>query len=175
MSSNFSFMIPTNDAFKFYVDPVSLGWSQPRVLKFIYNGSKTPSVVCSSWKYTPSTGEIGDSIGEVSVTKFITQMADILDYHTVVGDINDGNEYYLTKNGAAIHISKAGGLTTGEKIYGGQAIERGGGSTIAKIHNEKNGHAYVIDSLLQGPTRSVYSIIKSRSIDSEFFKPVTSR
>lgn len=169
MSSNFSFMIPTNDAFKFYVDPVSLGWSQPRVLKFTYNSKKTPSVVCSSWKYTPSTGQIGDSIGEVPVSKFITQMADILDYHTVVGDINDGNEYYLTKNGAAIHVSKAGGLAAGEKIYGGQALERGGGSTIAKIHNEKNGHAYVIDSLLQGPTRSVYSIMKSRSIDSEFF------
>jgi ribosomal protein L31E len=105
----------------------------------------------------------------VPVSKFITQIADILDYHTVVGDINDGNEYYLTKNGAAIHVSKAGGLTAGEKIYGGQALERGGGSTIAKIHNEKNGHAYVIDSLLQGPTRSVYSIMKSRSIDSEFF------
>ncbi len=161
MSANYALFLPTDAAFgRYYVDPAFLKHAQPRALKFYYDKTTPPYLFCSAWKYDPTTGMVGDSIGRAN--NIGTQFIDILNYHTVVlnsGETPGGNKYYKTKHGGAI-------------AFDGSTVQSGGqlqnslpASNITKTYNQKNGKAFAIDHLIQAPQNSVY---KTLSDDTQF-------
>jgi len=176
MSSNYGFFIPTDEAFStFYVDPVTLGaGSNARALKFYYDrdvqSTSNPYVRCSEWKYNPNTGEVGDSVGELTGTDFpSTQLKDILNLHTVVladGETIGNNTYYKTKNGAAVKVD-----LTNMKAMSGAQIDNGRPvSNIIQIYNQDNGTTFSLDHPIEAPQKSVYKVMNEYSQFSEFLK-----
>src|SRR5574344_1245164 len=164
MSANYALFIPDDAAFsKYYVDPTYLGHDQPRALKFYYN-TKTSTVSCSTWKYDPTTGIVGDSIGVTTASNVSSQLTDILNYHTVVlgsGETIGSNKYYKTKHGGEIMVSGSE-VGSGAQIEGSREM-----STIKKTYPQKNGNTYRINHVIEPPTKSVYKTL-SDSRFSEF-------
>lgn len=170
MSANYALFIPDDAAFsKYYVDPTYLGHDQPRALKFYFN-AKTSTISCSTWKYDPTTGIVGDSIGVTSVSNVSSQLTDILNYHTVVlgsGETIGNNKYYKTKHGGEIMVTGNG---EGATVASGGQINNSNlpSSTITKVYNQKNGHTYRIDHVIEPPTNSVYKTLNDHSQFTEF-------
>jgi len=115
MQARYLFFIPTDEAFEqFYIDPTSLGKSQPLALKFYYDSNAKNAgkrLACDRYQYDPSTNTIGNKIETVSsVTDVKSQLVDILNYHTVVlgSDTLFENNYYKTKHGGEIYAPGLG-------------------------------------------------------------------
>jgi len=186
MDSYYSFMVPVDQSSPYndimgkgiyYIDPVSLGKSQPEIFKFWYNTQATNTaeqVKATAYKYTPSTGEIGDSIRLVTAVEIKDRLEDILDYHIVVGNIEDGKDFYITKGGGQINIKGSG---VGMKILGGGNLENSTQANVNKVYDQTaatngrgNGKTYITDSPLQSSYKSVYKVLSEHAEFSEFFK-----
>jgi uncharacterized surface protein with fasciclin (FAS1) repeats len=191
MVNTYSFLIPT-DNFT-YVVPTSLGSNNPVAWKFHYNKART-TVYASVHNYDatlPYPASIGDSVAVVNNSDILlNHLKDMLDYHIIVGMINDNQEYYRTKGGGTIRV-----VRNGSKLYfaGGGDIERNVSIPVdvSKIYDQSkeanlgkgNGKAYPLENPLkidegqpvQSPTKSVYAIL-SDNVNypqfSEFFKLV---
>ena len=173
MTANFGFFVPDDEAFEhFYVDPTSLGHQQPEALKFYYDASTRTTLHCDRYAYNPTTGEVGDRLGEVSISRVKSLLIDILNYHTIVlneGEVigQGGKHFYKTKHGGEIYV-EAG--TEGTKVYGGQQIDNNfTPATIEVVHEQKNGRTYRIDRALQPPVNSVSKTLRSDKRFSEFY------
>ena len=173
MTANFGFFVPDDEAFEhFYVDPTSLGHQQPEALKFYYDATTRTTLHCDRYAYNPSTGEVGERLGEVSISRVKSLLIDILNYHTIVlneGEVigQGGKHFYKTKHGGEIYV-EAG--TEGTKVYGGQQIDNHfTPATIEVVHHQKNGRTYRIDRALQPPVNSVSKTLRSDKRFSEFY------
>ena len=186
MSANYAFFIPTDAAFEqYYIDPMYLNEDQPRALKFTPLG-KSPYIQCEAYKYDPTTGDIGELIGEVKKAEFQSLLVDILNYHTVVlghGETMGTRKYYKTKHGGTISIDFA----TDSLAMAGQQVNYNmngyiprPASKITKTFNQANGKSYAIDHVIQAPFESVYHVLKNTESNgsksfSEFFDLCTNR
>jgi hypothetical protein len=151
LDSYYSLFIPDNGALLTYVDPVSYGDVETTLYKFYYKAdaaSEVNRVWASAWHYNIETGEIGDSIKEVTDYSSLTsRLQDILDNHIVVGNIESGKHYYHTKNGGVVRVTNAGGVITG--VQGTYQMDRGTTISIAPddIYDESaegNGKTYIL-------------------------------
>jgi uncharacterized surface protein with fasciclin (FAS1) repeats len=180
MDSHYSFIVPFDrpgeglpwgDSF-YYIDPVAYGKTQPEMFKFRF---RTPnSVIAAVHQYDPNTGEIGDSIRLATAAEVNNRMDDILDYHIVVGDIEDGKRFYRTKGRGQLLIEKQGSEI---RILGGGNIEKGNAPKVKRIYDQTkatngrgNGKTYLLDGALLPPYQSVYKILSEEPEFSEFFK-----
>ena len=173
MSANFGFFIPDNSAFdKYIVDPVSLlDDMTPSGLHF-YSISTNPFIACERVAYDKENHTFGSVIQEnISIDNVATQFADILNTHTVVlktGEKIGQNNYYRTKQGAAIRVMKADeardSLVVGDYVVsGGQEDEDLEKSHVEYAWKEKNGRTYRIDHILQTPTQNIYSVLNGKT------------
>lgn len=178
MSANYAFFIPDDAAFDaYYVDPVTLGWSQPEALHFYYDAKHNPTLRADRYKYDLATNEVGERIGEIQISKtgtgarYKTQLIDILNYHTVVlnaGETIGSNHYYKTKHGGEIYVT---GGNEGNEVMSGAQIDNGvARSTIENVYNEKNGNAYRLNHVIQAPHNSVSKTLRSYDCFSEFYR-----
>lgn len=177
MDSYYSFFIPTNEAMKNYIDPVSYGQTQTKLFRFRYDASAKAvanRVRAGIYAYDLNTGTVGDSIGDATATQIQDRLEDILDYHTIVGNVEDGNTYYRTKGNGTIKIDpsvtgKAGSMT----VQGGLQIENGSKLTVNEIYDESkegNGKSYILnDQPMLTSRKTVYDQLSSNSNFSEFF------
>jgi len=110
----------------------------------------------------------GDSIGvETNADKIQNALTDIVNNHIVVGDIEDGKTYYLTKGGATIKVEGSGvGMSLDGK--GNSAQEEK--ANVVRVYNQENGKTYLTDKMVLTPTQSVYSILQSDDRFSKFFE-----
>jgi len=172
MVNYYSFFLPTDNFV--YIPPTALKAAQPQAWVFHYNNT-TNSVYASIHPYDPVTHLMGDSISLMSNTTYLkNHLQDMLDYHIVVGNIEDGNEYYRTKGGGTIRVSHIG-----DKLYvsGGGDIEEGDISyPVTEIYDQTketngrgNGKTYVLNKPIASPLRSVYEILSTTPEFSEFF------
>ena len=182
ISANYAFFIPDDQSFDYhvadtilghkhegksdfnayYVDPTSLGSSQPVALRFTYDASKKPELQIKKFSYDPDTHMVGDSLSEsVSVENVKTQLVDLLNFHTVVlssGEEIGANHYYKTKHGGEIYVS---GNTVGSTVYSGEQVDNEAlRPTIERDWGEKNGHAYRINGIIQTPVNSVRTTLE---------------
>lgn len=179
MDSHYSFLVPLDipnpealmgDGF-YYIDPVSYAKTNAEIFKLRF---KAPDLITgTAYKYTPSTGEIGDSVRVVPIAEIIDRMEDILDYHIVVGDIQSGKKFYRTKGGGQIKIEQNGTI----KMQGGGNIEIGKKAEVKRIYDQTkatngrgNGKTFLMDAPLLPPYRSVYKILSEEPQFSEFFR-----
>ncbi len=167
MQANYAFFIPEDSAFAnyMYVNPATMGKNQPEALRFnyVYDAARKQwKLKVERYNYDLEKNEPGSFISEVSdVTAFKSQIIDILNYHTVVldpGETFGVNNYYKTKNGGTIRITKAakgGTVGSGAQIDNNQPM-----SEITDVFDEKNGVALRIDRVIEGPRNSVYKTLR---------------
>jgi len=170
-----------------YIDPVSFNKTvSNRAIVFGYNEiSKT--VEAKAYPYdvrndvvdTSGSGTTIDCSSETSAGAVC--LKDMLDYHIIIGDVEDGNMYYQTKGRGTIKFEKNIGAFG--KVSGGYQIESELVDTIKPIEinilnrydlskngpSNGNGRTYMIDRPLQTSKNSVYDIL-SDSVNYPEFK-----
>lgn len=175
MVSRYSFFVPTDEFFENYIDPITWGENRnvPAALKFKYDTerSEVRAVVHS---YDPATEIVGDSIGSVRYSGsnneyydfIVNRLWDLLESHLVVGDVESGSKYVLTNGGTLLKVEGNG---TSMKLQGGGDIDRNVEINVTDVYQQANGNTYFIDAPIQGPLKSLYSVLKSTPEFSEFF------
>lgn len=175
LNARYSLFLPNNDALLQYIDPCSYGKTDTQLFRFHWDPSKvaqpdrTPDdrVWASIWNYDTVTGTIGDSIREASFDEIRNRLKDILDNHIVIGDVEDGQEYYQTKGGAIIRVQNTAMGASGMTVEGSYQIDNGTPLQVAKVYDQTkdgNGKVYILDKEPIMTTRnSVYDVLKTQS------------
>ena len=154
LNSYYSFFIPKNEAMLQYIDPCSYGKSQTQLLRFHYeegNGKSFKDYVWASvWNYNVETGEIGDSIGRITNFDIIKdRLQDVLENHIVIGNVEDGHEYYRTKGGNEIRVKNAHLGVNGMTVEGSFQMNEGQPLHVSYIYDQTdggNGKTYILES-----------------------------
>ena len=154
LNSYYSFFIPKNEAMLQYIDPCSYGKSQTQLLRFHYeegNGKSFKEYVWASvWNYNVETGEIGDSIGRITNFDIIKdRLQDVLENHIVIGNVEDGHEYYRTKGGNEIRVKNAHLGVNGMTVEGSFQMNEGQPLHVSYIYDQTdggNGKTYILES-----------------------------
>lgn len=191
MKANFALFLPTDDAFDaFLIDPASLVQEQPYAVHFYHNGRTIePTISASVWAYDPDNRVVTDSIAELplnnSANMYLVRglLTDQMNYCTVVlpsDKVLGSNKFYKTKHGGEVLVSgnQAKDLLGGTVVSGAQIGNLVNGTIIAGLpvsqitqpYTQENGHSYAIDHLIQGPTQSVYSVLKNSPQFSKFYE-----
>ncbi len=183
MNSYYSFFIPTNDALKHYIDPCSYGKNRLQTLHFHYDPSKPDAekVWASVWNIDPETGEEADSVGIIRDNGIITnRLKDILDTHIVIGNVEDGHEYYRTKGGTEIRVANAQAGANGMKVLGSLQENETEAVPVSYIYDQSpqtngigmgNGKSYVLDEEpIMGTRQTVRDVLEQHEEFSKFLE-----
>jgi uncharacterized surface protein with fasciclin (FAS1) repeats len=178
LNARYSLFIPDNNALLQYVDPCSYGKGKTQLFRFHWDPTKVAQpdrqaderVWASIWNYDPETGEVGDSLRKASFDEIKDRLQDILDNHIVIGDVEDGHDYYQTKGGTILRINRTdGGAFTVEGSY---QVDNGTPLSISQVYDQTkdgNGKAYVLHSEPIMTTRkSVFDVLSEHEEFSMF-------
>jgi uncharacterized surface protein with fasciclin (FAS1) repeats len=182
LNSRYSFFLPSNDALLNYIDPVSYGKPQRQMLRFHYDGSrKGNEVYASIHNIDPETGAVGDSIGVYTNTggknlrenPILNRLYNILDDHVVIGDVEDGHEYYRTKGGSTLRVKNVQQGANGMVVEGSLQVNgEGEPLPINYIYDQTdggNGKTYILESgEVQGTRQTVFNILSQHEEFSRF-------
>lgn len=179
MENMYNLIVPTDDAFKEYRDPVTWANNENTANREIWEFYYDPELlrVCARVYGATPDGHKDDNlkrtITDVDVIR--SRFKDILDMHTVVGSISGGvmsgylnegtpGDYVITKGGASISISGLGNALTvagmGDMELGlprAAVARRTDGSYY--IFDNDNGRTYFTDKVLHDSHHSVYEIL----------------
>lgn len=193
MQSRFVFFLPSDKALAYYYDPVSFKSQKARSLAFSYKEKASFPVDYKVYAYDPQTGEIGKqyNLEKMSNGEITNRLKDILESHTIVLDgrnelDSDVDEYYLTKNGSGVKVTREtdkDGKTRIKQVQGGfqleNSIANADGSmanantgvlinTVTDEQNMSNGTTYILDSPIIPSSKSVYNVLTDNgTFDSE--------
>lgn len=178
MDTEYSLLMPTNDAMLWYIDPINAGENTQTLLRFRYDNTVN-KIKLSRYEYT-----LGPN-GEISLGRQVQQEAvftnntikdnrlkDMIEGLIVVGSINDGHEYYKTKGGSLVRVIRNGGELT---VQGGWQLENNVQIPAKNVFSAPkseggNGWSYELSKQMPlGGTRSVYSLLRNTPEYSEFF------
>lgn len=171
MDSYYSFILPMDDAFKAYVDPLSVAKGAPELWEFYYD-EKSKRVKAKAYEYDLESGVKGAEKSTIPSTAQVDdRLEDIIDYHIIVDTIDlshEGKIFYRNKaNGTVrVDVSQQGGYD----VYGGYQIE-----TEQPIHvtldnikdqtKEGNGKTYIVPNVMMTSLQSAYSAITAHAGD----------
>lgn len=173
MDSYYSFIIPTNNAMLYYIDPCTYG-NTTSVLYEFYFDVDHKRVRAHRYNYDLATHQIiegGRALNDASDAQVENRLRDLLDNLIIVGNIEDGHTYYRTKGGSVIKVENAGqeGVMT---ISGGLQIEENTPLTVPTIYdqtNSGNGKSYIVETAMPLTSkRSLYSILNGRENCGKF-------
>ena len=151
LNSYYSFFLPTNNALLEYIDPVSYGKSQTQLLRFHYDGeqrNEQDKVWATIYRYDKATGEVGDSIGRAGYQEVRDRLEDILDSHIVIGNVEDGHEYYRTKGGTEIRVRNVAAGANGMTVEGSYQVNEGKPLPVSFVYDQSkdgNGKVYILE------------------------------
>lgn len=177
MVSNYSFFVPTDEFFENYIDPFTYGDNKDinAALKFKYDDA-TSEVRAIIYSYDASTNSVGDSIGVIrsgiigSANEYsnfvVNRLWDLLDNHLIVGDVENGSKYALTKGGTLV---KTDGVGSSMKVQGGGDIARNNVVNVTDVYRQANGNTFFIDAPIQSSVKSVYSVLSKTPEFSVFY------
>ena len=180
-----------------YVDPVSYGRPQKQVLRFHYDGSKTENdrVYASVHIFDPVTGEVGDSINVLKYANgksldnnpILNRLYSILDdhvvigihifgvelgSHVVIGDVEDGHEYYRTKGGSELRVKNTAQGANGMTVEGSYHINETQPLPISFVYDQTNGgngKTYILErEPVLGTSKSVFNVLGEHPEFSRF-------
>lgn len=172
MDSYYSLLLPTNNAMLWYVDPVSYGTTQPTMLEFYYDKDEK-RVNASRYNCTiDSTGAITPGVrvqAKVATTIVEDRLTDLIDQLIIVGDIEDGHEYYKTKGGTPVRVTRENGEI---HIQGLWQTGYGKNLTVRTVYDKTekgNGKSYEIDDQMPlASQKSVYGALLANPAYEEF-------
>ena len=164
--SKYSLFIPTDEYFSKYIDPIAYGQIVSGVLKYWYN-TKTNSVNATVYRYDKTTNMVGDSVDVITSSSFLkNRLWELLDGHIVVGSVETGDHYFITKGNDLIKVKGSGASMV---VQGGGDIQMNTQCNVTKVFNQYNGTTYFIDKQIQPSLKSVYKELSENSEFSEFF------
>lgn len=181
MQSRYSLILPTNNAMLWYIDFASYNTenvSSPTVLEFYYDEKKSIAQKVQARRYLCTIDEDGNiTLGEliqdnVATNVIVDCLSRLMDQLIIVGDIEDGHEYYKSKGGTLLRVTKSpdGRLA----LAGGWQTDHN--KRILPVNNEEiytktNGKSYVLNEEMPLATeKSVYMTLQERPEFSEFLK-----
>lgn len=175
LNSYYSFFLPTNNALLEYVDPVSYGKTQTQLLRFHYDNTQLneqDKVWATVYSYDAVTGEVGDSIGRAGYQEVRDRLEDILDSHIVIGNVEDGHEYYRTKGGTEIRVRNVAQGADGMTVEGSYQVNEGEPQRVSYIYDQSkdgNGKVYILEGQpIMGTRMTVYDILSAHPEYSAF-------
>lgn len=182
LNSRYSFFLPSNDALLEYVDPVSYGMPQRQMLRFHYDGNrKGNEVYASIHNIDPETGSVGDSIGvytndggkSLDWNPILNRLYNILDDHVVIGDVEDGHEYYRTKGGSTLRVRNVSQGANGMIVEGSRQVNGESPSLpISYVYDQTNGgngKTYILDEgTILGTRQTVMNLLEQHPEFSRF-------
>jgi len=175
LNARYSLFIPDNDAMLDYIDPCSYGKSRTQLFRFHYDPEKTDEadrVWASIWNYDVETGEVLDSVRKATSAQVLNRLKDILETHIVIGDVEDGHEYYRTKGGTEIRVANVKDGENGMTVEGSYQVNHSQPVAVSRIYDQTkggNGKSYILSSEPLMSTRlTVYDILDSHDEYSEF-------
>lgn len=161
--SRYSVFIPTDEYFTNYIDPIAYGQDVQGVLKFWYN-PLTNAVNATAYSYNKTLDLVGDSVAVITDPTFIkNRLWNILDSHIVIGDVETGKGYYITKANDIIHVTGAGGNMV---VKGGSGID----ANVVNFFDQYNGKTYFLDKPIQPALKSVYKALSDNPAYAKFFE-----
>ena len=177
LNSRFSFFIPLNKAMLDYIDPASYGKTKTQLYRFHYDATKTIPVWASVYEYDMDTREIGDSIREERDEYALkSKLRDILDNHSVIGNVEDGNRFYKTKAGTEIEVANVSQGANGMTVAGSLQLDGtySGPLHVSYIYDQTamgNGKCYILDKEPIMTTRkSVFDVLSEHEEFAEMRK-----
>ena len=183
MDSYYSLLLPTNNAMMLYIDPAfygsedrETGMEAPSVLEFYYDPQKAISDRVQAHRYNCLVDEEGNITLGVRTqlnadSKVIKdRLRNLMDQLIIVGDVEDGHEYYKSKGGTLIRVQRnADGSVS---FSGGWQIEhqnRQMTSALDDIYPKANGKSYQVDEHMPlSSQNTVYLTLKAHEEFSEF-------
>lgn len=178
LNSRYSFFIPSNNSLLTYIDPVSYGQTQTQILEFHYDETKAndnDKVYADVYNYDivarqKLSAEPKARWGSWQCQNRLKQM---LYDHIVIGDVEDGHEYYRTMGGSEIRVKNTAAGANGMTVEGSFQINDSGEPVpVAKIYDQTstgNGKSYVLDKEpIYGTTKTVVDILADHEEFSEF-------
>ena len=179
MQSRYSLILPSNNAMLQYLDFASYNTeniSAPTVLEFYYDEKKSYDQKVQARRYNCTIDEDGNiTLGEivqdnVDIKVVVDCLYRLMDQLIIVGDIEDGHEYYKSKGGTLLRVTKA---PDGRLALAG-AWQTDHNKKLLPIDNENvytktNGKSYVLNEQAPMATeKSVYMTLQERPEFSEF-------
>ena len=165
--STYSLFIPTDEYMNNYIDPIAYAQDKQGVLKFKFN-SKTSSVTALVYLYNKTDGSVGtDPIDSITNPAFVqNRLWNLLDSHIVVGSVETGDHYFITKANDFIKVSGSG---TSMTVQGGQDIVNNTSAQVTNVFNQSNGKTYFLDKPISPSLKSVYKILSQTPEFSMFY------
>lgn len=120
LRSKFTVFLPTDDAMKYYIDPLFYGFyyqkSQPlRIMDFSFDASADMPAKVTSYVYNNGVklNKYTNDVQSTTDAEIANRLEDILETHTIVHGEDEPNgiytyplkQYYLTKSGAPVKIT----------------------------------------------------------------------
>ena len=168
LSSIYSLFIPTDEYFStnLYIDPIAYGQEKPGALKFWYN-KITASVNATVYKYDKTTKTLGDSVDLITSSAFIkNRLWNILDSHIVIGNVENGDKYFITK---ANDIVKVDGSGVSMTVQGGADVADNSKAQVTNAFKQFNGSTYFLNKQINPSLKSVYKILSETDKFSMFY------
>ena len=183
MDSRYSLLLPTNEALLWYLDPATYGgidrlsgMEAPTALEFYYDASKpsTERVQARRFNTTIDTdGNITKGVRtQATVDRSVIddRLKRLMDDLIIVGDVEDGHEYYKTKGGSLIHVSHT---TDGRIAFSGgwqkEHNEKPLPVETNEIYPKDNGKSYQLNNEVpMGTQKSIYLTLTGNEAFSEF-------
>jgi len=183
MDSRYSLLLPTNDAMLWYLDPAfygkvenSTGMESPSLLQFYYDPTKSQGERVQARRYSCTVDENGViTVGArtqaiVSNDVIRDRLSRLMDQLIIVGDVEDGHEYYKSKGGTLLRVSKT---SDGRIAFsGGWDIEHNNVQlpvNSGEIYTKTNGKSYQVnDRMPLSAQNSFYMTMKNHEEFSSF-------
>ena len=184
MDSKYSLILPSNDAMLWYVDPYSYGnekngMEAPNVFAFQYDETRTTeSEKVRAYQYACTVDEDGAiTIDESVARREITDrnvindcLRRLMNQLIIVGDIEDGHEFYKSKGGTPVRVFKDNGRWA---FAGGWQIEHNNKPLPvdpADIFEKDNGKSYIINDQMPLTTDQTVYLTLDKHEEFSLFK-----
>jgi hypothetical protein len=184
MDSKYSLILPTNNAMLWYVDPSTYGnekdgMEYPDILQFFYDETKSEDQKVRAYRYKCFVDENGGITIDESVPRTEESNRDVIskclkflmDQMIIVGDVEDGHEYYKSKGGTPIRVTRdANGrlaFAGGWQMNHNKVLP----ANPEDIYVKTNGKSYVINDQMPLTTeKSVFLTLDERDEFSKFLE-----
>ncbi len=182
MVSRYIFLLPTNDAMKSYVDPVSFYYNSPMVWQFDIDKTKALAQRLSVKAYnctidaegTPTATGSARTLTGATQTQMKDRLEEILDNLIITQEYVPGKKYYKTKGNTFVRVEPSSTIAG----YDVEATWQSQYNNLINVaddasskYNKQNGMTLVVDKMPMGAQNSVAKTLRDHSTGqfSEFY------
>lgn len=185
MDSKYSLILPTNSAMLWYIDPYTYdnekdGMEYPDLLQFWYDPTRAEASRVRAYRYKCFVDENGGITIDESVARKEETSRDVIDdclkrlmdQLIIVGDIEDGHEFYKSKGGTPLRVFRA---ADGRLAFSGAWQMNHNNKPLPvnaeDIYEKENGKSYIINDQMPLTTdKSVFLTLDGREEFSKFLE-----